>query len=148
VCVLEPEAESNGDWAVLRIRDADPDEPAAPAVGFAEEGEIVAVLGYPQGIGIDRKGRVVPGDRDGPGGALEPLVFLARVTGTSPLALRPVAGCVPVHGASGGPVIRASGEVVGLLVSIQPGSGTWYATDMTPILLRFHEELRTARNLP
>ena len=102
------------DWAVLKLGEDRPDDLVALKLGDAEKGAPVIALGYPDQIGIDEGGRIAYG-REAP---LEPLLFPARVSGTDPLALTPTAGAVPLGGISGGPVINAAGEVVGIFVSV------------------------------
>ncbi len=102
------------DWAVLKLGDDRPADLVALKLGDAKEGAPVIALGYPDQIGIDEGGRIAYG-REAP---LEPLLFPARVSGTDPLALTPTAGAVPLGGISGGPVINAAGEVVGIFVSV------------------------------
>ncbi|MEE8106393.1 MAG: hypothetical protein V3T86_12730, partial [Planctomycetota bacterium] len=52
------------------------------------------------------------------GEPLSPLFFPAHVNGTDPITMTPNAGAVPMGGLSGGPVVNAAGEVVGIFVSV------------------------------
>jgi S1-C subfamily serine protease len=110
-------ASGSEDWGLLELQA--PAGVALPAVPVAapREGELAFVLGYPADFGVTPDGAVAPGiaRTDAP---LDPLTFVGRVHSESPLDLDPVAGCVPLGGASGAPVVNERGELLGVFVSV------------------------------
>jgi hypothetical protein len=99
----------------------------ALAVGLPEVGELAFILSYPQRIGRDRAGRIVHSIAyaEEP---LAPLVTVGEVTQTAPLQLRPVAGSIPLGGASGGAIVNRRGEVIGLFNAVVVQGEREYAT--------------------
>ena len=130
------------DWAVLKLADDRPADLVSLKLGKAEQGEPVIALGYPDQIGIDEHGRIAY-SRDDP---LAPLLFPAHVNGTDPITLTPAAGAVPLGGMSGGPVVNAGGEVVGIFVSVSrtPGAGKMLISYGATPIAAFGDALRRA----
>lgn len=113
---LAREARDVGDWAVLPVDDAQ----ALPFVQTAApvEGELAFTLGYPDQSGIDAKDRVVRGEAYQED-YLAPLVTILRVESASPLVLTPVAGAVPLSGASGGGIFDRRGALIANLSGVE-----------------------------
>lgn len=123
------------DWAVLDLEDP-PGE--GLDLGEIRAGRIVFAFGYPAGIGIGAGGRVVDGGmRQVP---LMPLCVVARVRSVEPLDVVPLAGAIPLGGMSGGPVVDAGGDVVGVFVSVRrtplDGGGRRIRLGVAPIPAR------------
>jgi len=102
------------DWAVLKLREDRPTDLVSLKLGAAKEHAAVIGIGYPDIIGINENGHIAFGS-DAP---LAPLLFPAHINGTDPITMTPAAGAVPIGGISGGPVVNAVGEVVGIFVSV------------------------------
>jgi hypothetical protein len=114
-----PTAGDAGDWAILSIRD----EEAARdlfvvGVDTPHAGELAFLLGYPDKSGVDATGRVVRGEAYA-NDHLSPLVTILRVESVSPLVLIPVAGALPLGGASGGGVFDRRGALIANLSGVQ-----------------------------
>jgi hypothetical protein len=105
-----------GDWAILPVDERDP----LPFVQTSEpvEGELAFTLGYPDQSGIDAQDRVVRGEAYQED-YLAPLVTILRVESTSPLVLTPIAGAVPLDGASGGGIFDRHGNLIANLSGIE-----------------------------
>jgi len=133
--------ESSPDWALVRLRRRTPPRGVASlAPGVAREGTIVAALGYPGGIGLDAKGRVVAASADEKA-PLAPMVIVARIVRVDPLELEPVAGAFPVTGMSGGPVVDENGRVLGVTKAVNASRGTLLATRLAPVVQSRPEEV-------
>lgn len=121
-------ARDNGDevrdWAMLALDTQAPIELATTTVARPRRGQLVAILGYPQGVGIAAAGHVARDHASQPL-ALAPVATLARVVSRDPMLLAPVAGTLPVDGASGSAVFDADGRLLGVVVAAQPVSRTW-----------------------
>lgn len=107
---------SNQDWGVMEIDVAVDDLPCVP-VASPQNGELAFVLAYPDGIGRDAAGRLVYG-RAVDAAALRPILTVGEVVQASPLHLRPIAGSIPLGGASGGAIVNRRGELIGLLNAV------------------------------
>ncbi len=121
---------SGTDWALLELRGA-PELATPLPTAAAREGSTGFVLGYPDQIGVDARGRVDYGSRH-PDEYLEPLITVGRVRGCEPLTLEPLAGSIPTAGMSGGPVFDDRGVLIGIFVSILHAAHD----DATPWLYR------------
>lgn len=122
------------DWALLEI-EAPPHTQPVTTVAPPRRGQLVAILGYPQGLGVDGADHVAR-DWAGQSLALAPVATLARVISREPLLLAPVAGSLPIDGGSGSAVLDARGRLLGVVVAAQPISRTWLAqrADRVPLL--------------
>lgn len=114
-------ATGDEDWGVLEV-----DAPAGvqlPSLELAKPtaGSLAYVLGYPSDLGIAPGGRIAPGLAHARA-PLDPLLFVGRVQGLGPIDLSPVAGCVPLGGASGAPVVNEEGRLLGVFVSVSQSS--------------------------
>jgi S1-C subfamily serine protease len=106
------------DWARLRLRDVE-GRPLAPAP-VAEEvrrGDRVFLLGYPDHLGEDARGEIAHGLTLPADAFLEPLPLVGRVDHVDPLLITPVAGAMPLSGASGSPFFNERGEAIGCLTA-------------------------------
>ncbi len=86
-----------------------------PGRGSPRAGSLAVAYGYPDGCGVDSRGRVVVGHAFA-GRPLAPLRLLLRVVQAEPLLLEPIAGAVPLGGFSGGGIFDLDGRVIGVLV--------------------------------
>jgi hypothetical protein len=105
------------DWGLIDV--LAPPDALLPSLPLARptDGGLAFVLGYPSDLGLDAGGHVAPGlaRLDEP---LQPLLFVGRIRRVAPLDLEPVAGCIPLGGASGAPVIDEHGGLLGVFVSV------------------------------
>lgn len=141
---------ANRDWAILEV--AGPPLRGVPAIrpARAVEGELAIVAGYPDHIGVDASGRAAwAGGAEG--SYLAPIVTLARVERVDPLSLSPRAGAIPTPGMSGAPVFNASGELIGVFVSIgrrtseREVSHTYNAASLESLMERLERDRVEAR---
>lgn len=105
------------DWAVLELVSTEPLNLTSVPVGSAQPGSVAVILGYPERVGLGPDGHAAA-RLGGPSMALDPLLFVARVPVTPSTELEPLAGAVPLSGASGSPVFDEHGNLVGVLVAI------------------------------
>jgi S1-C subfamily serine protease len=105
------------DWAVLEIAGPRVDSFPHAELAAPRLGELSIVLGYPDQIGLDSRGRVSFGSGS-PGQFLAPLATMAVVDRERPLRLAPTAGAVPTSGMSGAPVFDSQGRVIGIFASV------------------------------
>ncbi|MEM7248491.1 MAG: serine protease [Acidobacteriota bacterium] len=105
---------SGRDWALLEVVQP-PLDLASAKLGVVGLGDLVVVPGYPARHGVDPTGRVVLGDGID---ILKPIPLVSRVSSVSPLSLEPVAGSLPLGGASGAPVFNMKGQLLGLFVGM------------------------------
>lgn len=110
------------DWAVLRLQSP----PAAPLphaeLGEAGAGAHAFLLGYPDHLGVGADGEVAHGLELPDDACLEPLTLVTRVSTVQPLRLLPIAGAMPLGGASGGAVFDSDGRLLGVLSRLQERS--------------------------
>lgn len=104
------------DWAVLQIDNA-VDLPTVP-LASPKNGDLAFLLAYPDGIGRDAAGRFAY-NKARENEPLLPLLTVAEVVQVSPLELRPLAGAVPLGGASGGAIVNRRGELIGLFNAVR-----------------------------
>lgn len=109
------------DWAILESAEAPGLEGRPVARRRAEIGELVVLLGFPQGTGLGSDGHVRGGVFDDRR-RLDACALIARVhdrTKGEPdsLVLEPLAGSLNSDGMSGGPVLDASGRILGIFRS-------------------------------
>lgn len=98
-----------------RLRCTSTVAPPLPVRGSPRAGSLAVAYGYPDGCGVDARGRVVVGHAFA-GRPLAPLRLLLRVVQAEPLLLEPIAGAVPLGGFSGGGIYDLDGRVIGVLV--------------------------------
>lgn len=111
------------DWALLEVispYDLMPFTRTAAAASSA----MLFCYGFPAQLGIDAHGVAVPWQSQR---RLEPVLTVVSPLGEDPVGagmplFKPLAGCLPHGGQSGGPVFDASGAVVYLIA----GNNTWY----------------------
>lgn len=107
---------SDRDWGLIQLA-SPPRRTVALATALPVAGELAFVLAYPDGVGIDAQGRVVYGKAVA-AAPLQPLLTVAEVTAPAPLQLRPLAGAIPLGGASGSAIVNRRGEVIGLFNAV------------------------------
>lgn len=108
---------SGPDWALLDLDRSGSEGLPAVELGRAEVSELVFLLAYPDPCGVDGRGRIVRGDGF-ESAYLAPRVTFARVESLTPLVLVPVAGAVPLGGASGGGIFDREGGLVGIVSGV------------------------------
>jgi S1-C subfamily serine protease len=115
--VLPSLGEDESDWALLEL-DSLPDFPV-PAVEFGSlaAGTRVLYLGYPNGrTGLDEEGRLVTGPA-ATRRALAPMAIIGRGGSGAHPVFAPEVGVLPFGGMSGGPILDATGRLLGVLVT-------------------------------
>lgn len=105
------------DWAVLDLVGELPKDLPSVSLARARPGELAFILGYPERVGLSADGHARSALSRGVT-ALDPLLFVARVPMPAGPELEPLAGAVPLSGASGAPVFDDRGNVVGVLVAV------------------------------
>jgi hypothetical protein len=102
------------DWALLEVAADAPGLPPSLTLGAPRADATVVLLGFGGDAGLGASGTVVA-NRDG--SALSPTWLGCVVDDVSGIHLRPLAGCVPIGGLSGAPVVDEDGRVVGVQAS-------------------------------
>ena len=110
-------ASKEQDWAVLEFKTPVPTSLVSVPVGAARPGALAFIMGYPERTGIGSDGQATSALTSEPR-ALGPLLFVARVPLSTGSELDPVAGALPLSGASGSPVFDEHGALVGVLVAV------------------------------
>jgi hypothetical protein len=105
------------DWAYLWLHGAASRDLAAVPIGKVNRGESVFLLGYPDHLGVDARGEVVHGLAGPPDSMLSPLPLAGRIDHVDPLLIAPVAGAMPLAGATGAPFFNSRGEAVAILTT-------------------------------
>lgn len=108
---------SDQDWGIIELASPPTNTPAL-LVALPQQGELAFVLAYPDGVGRDEQGRMVYGKAAAADAPLQPVLTVAEVTQTAPLQLRPLAGAMPLGGASGGAIVNRRGELIGLFNAV------------------------------
>ncbi len=124
-----PKEDPKREWVLLRADSLEDARTDSVSVGEPEVGSIVSVVGYPDTIGVTRRGHLATAfDRETT--PLAPVALLARIVGEPEcLRLEPVAGYTPIVGMSGGPVVNQSGRVVAVVATLED-NGDLCANDL------------------
>lgn len=104
------------DWALLRPVHAIPHDKPEPLTP-PEEKDVVLVLGYPGGLGVNSDERVVR-VQESIRGNKYPLGMVCDQQRFDKNTLFPIAGTVPIRGISGAPVFNTNGELIGIFSSM------------------------------
>jgi hypothetical protein len=124
---------SDQDWGTIELA-SPPRETPALVVALPQASEIAFVLAYPDGAGRDVAGRMVY-SRAVDAVPLQPVLTIGEVTRVAPLQLRPLAGAIPLGGASGGAIVNRRGELIGLFNSVV-SSLTWWLNGASTAALK------------
>lgn len=133
--------DERGDWAVLELAGADASRALATvAIAPPVKGELAFALAYPDQCGVDSTGRIVRGEAY-EDDALAPLVTILRVESEAPLVLAPVAGALPLGGASGGGIFDRRGALIANLTGTgweSDRNGVTYSIDACAVSVMQH----------
>jgi len=102
-----------GDWMLLEVAADAPALPPVVPIRTVSAESLVVAMGFGASGGLKPDGRAVENDEGEAGG---PTWTVGRAMSVGTWTIEPVAGGLGEGGASGGPVIDASGSVVGVFV--------------------------------